>query len=57
MAKGPKDEYRPADPISGGVLVMRIAVGELSEADARDMGKKPKRAGRLKSKGATKGSI
>lgn len=43
MARGPKGEYRPADPLKGGILVMRIAVGDLSEDEARKLAKKPKR--------------
>ena len=43
MARGPKGEYRPADPLEGGVLVMRIAVGDLTEDEARKLTKKRKR--------------
>lgn len=32
---GPRGECRPTDPIKSGTLVMRIAVGELNEDDAR----------------------
>ncbi len=46
MAKGPKGEYRPADPLKGGMLVMRLAVGDLTEAEARKAAKKSKRAKR-----------
>ena len=35
MPKGPKGEYRPVDPIQSGNLVMRIAVGDITEAQAR----------------------
>lgn len=33
--RGPRGEYRPSDPIKSAMLVMRIAVGELTEDDAR----------------------
>jgi hypothetical protein len=39
MARGPKGEYRPTDPLKGGMLVMRIAVGELTEEDGRKLAK------------------
>jgi len=54
MAKGPKGEYRPADPLKGGMLVMRLAVGDLTEAEARKAAKKPKRAGKGRVKAAPK---
>jgi hypothetical protein len=47
MPKGPKGQKRPADVISNAVLVMRIATGEVEEAEessassaARELGKK-----------------
>jgi hypothetical protein len=33
MPKGPKGQKRPADVIANAVHVMRIATGEVSEAD------------------------
>lgn len=42
MAKGPKGEYRPNDPIQNAMLVMRIAVGDLTEEEARKLVKVPK---------------
>lgn len=42
MPKGPKGECRPVDPIKSAMLVMRIAVGELTEEDARQLAKSPK---------------
>ena len=50
MAKGPKGQYRPVDPLKGGVLVMRLAVGDLSEAQANRAAKKLKRDGKEQSK-------
>lgn len=32
MTRGPKGEYRPADPIAAAAAVMRIATGETTEA-------------------------
>lgn len=39
MAKGPKGEKRPADPISRAVKVGRIAVGDEKEATPESEGK------------------
>lgn len=50
MAKGPKGEYRPTDPLKGGMLVMRLAVGDLTEGQAREAAKKPKRRGKRPAK-------
>ena len=36
MPKGPKGEKRPADVISNAVKVMRIAIGEESDATVDD---------------------
>lgn len=52
MAKGPKGEYRPTDPLKAGMLVMRIAVGDLTEEQARKTAKKPKRRSKRPAKGA-----
>ncbi len=54
MAKGPKGEYRPADPLKGGMLVMRLAVGDLTEADAHKAAKKSKRSGKRSAKATPK---
>jgi hypothetical protein len=50
MAKGPKGEYRPCDPIRGGMLVMRIAVGELTEEDARRLAESDRAKRKVKKK-------
>ncbi|PKP78599.1 MAG: RNA-binding protein [Alphaproteobacteria bacterium HGW-Alphaproteobacteria-3] len=34
MPKGPKGEKRPADVIGNAVKIMKIATGEIEEADA-----------------------
>ena len=54
MPKGPKGEYRPVDPIKGAMLVMRIAVGELTEEDARKLSKKRHKSAKPKKKKAQK---
>jgi len=54
MAKGPKGEYRPADPLRGGMLVMRLAVGDVTEAEARKAAKKSKRVRKGRAKAAPK---
>ena len=46
MAKGPHGEFRPNDPLKSGILVMRLAVRELSETDAiKESLKNPKAKG------------
>ena len=42
MPYGPKGEYRPADPIQAAVIVAKIAVGEMTEDDARKLASQPK---------------
>lgn len=42
MVRGPKGEYRPADPLRSGMLVMRVAVGDLTEQDVRKVAKRHK---------------
>jgi hypothetical protein len=40
MARGPKGEYRPTDPIKSAMLMMRIATGEITEEEARKLAPK-----------------
>ena len=59
MPIGPKGEKRPADVIGAAVRVMRIAVGEESDAPMPDSGKDPaavsmgKRGGAARAAGMT----
>jgi len=44
MPKGPKGQYRPSDPVKSAMLVVQLATGQISEADARKFApKKPKK--------------
>ena len=44
MPIGPKGEKRPANPIEAGVMVARIAVGDIEEEYAEQPTPTPKRA-------------
>jgi hypothetical protein len=46
VPKGPKGEYRPADPIKSAMLMMRIATGDITEEEARKIALKPRRVGK-----------
>ena len=50
MARGPKGEYRPVDPIKSAMLVMRIATGEITEDDARKLASHKRNAVKSKTK-------
>lgn len=50
MPRGPKGEYRPADPIKGAMLLMRIATGELTEDEARRLAPKKRKITKTKPK-------
>ena len=50
MPKGPKGEYRPADPIKSAMLVVRIATGDITEEEARKLASKKRRAVKPKPK-------
>jgi len=44
MPRGPKGEYRPRDSVQGAILSLRIALGEITEEEARKLApKKPKK--------------
>jgi len=50
MPRGPKGEYRPADPIRSAHLMMGIITGEITEADAERLYKPKKCAVKRKAK-------
>ena len=50
MAKGPKGEYRSADPLKSGVTVMRIALGDLTEEENRRVAEEVKRLAKARGK-------
>jgi len=55
MPIGPKGEKRPTNPVESGIMVMRIATGDIEEEYADEPRAKPPTPNPNKAKGGKKG--
>ena len=57
MARGPRGERRPEDPAAAAVMVVRLAVGEVTEALDENVRTKDPAAVALGRRGGLKGGV